>query len=211
MSLRKKYHLLRQDFRGIAFMMLGRLRSGTTKRTATVYTYLLCRLKDIRLGRHIGFYGIPVLDRKPFSTILLGSRCRIRSDRTTNLARKKRCIIRTLNKGAYVEIQENTGINGSVIAAAEKIVIGRDVLIGYNCYITDTDSHPLDPARRHLDEAETAPVTIGDNVWLGANVVVLKGVTIGENSVIGANSLVLSSVPANVFAIGNPCRVIKKI
>jgi acetyltransferase-like isoleucine patch superfamily enzyme len=58
---------------------------------------------------------------------------------------------------------------------------------------------------------ETSPIYLNDNVWLGVNVVILKGVTIGKNSVIGANSLVLSNIPENVLAIGNPCRVIKKI
>ena len=102
-------------------------------------------------------------------------------------------------------------MNGSVIASSNRIVIGKDVLIGYNCYISDTDNHPIDPIERHTGKAETAPIEIGDNVWLGANVVVLKGISIGANTVIGANSLVLSNIPSNVIAIGNPCRVIKKI
>ena len=77
---------------------------------------------------------------------------------------------------------------------------------GANTYIADTDAHS-DDYRAGKDR----PVIIEDNVWLGLNVVVLKGVRIGKNSLIGANSLVTKDIPANVIAVGNPCRVIKQL
>jgi acetyltransferase-like isoleucine patch superfamily enzyme len=178
---------------------------------STLVTYFICFLKNIKIDKNNSFYGIPILVRRPLSTIKLGKNCIMRSDITTNLACKKRCIIRTYNQNALIEIGNNTGINGSVLAAAEKIIIGKDVLIGYNCYISDTDNHVINPLMRHSGMPETSPIYLNDNVWLGVNVVILKGVTIGKNSVIGANSLVLSNIPENVLAIGNPCRVIKKI
>jgi acetyltransferase-like isoleucine patch superfamily enzyme len=211
MSIKKKLSVIKKDFRGVVFFALSLFFTGLNSIISTKITSFICLLKNIKIGRNNKFYGIPILDRKPLSTIILGNNCRIRSDITTNLARRKKCILRTFNADAYIEVKDNTGINGSVIASSERIVIGKDVLIGYNCYISDTDNHPIDPIERHTGKAESAPINIGDNVWLGANVVVLKGVSIGENSVIGANSLVLSSIPANVLAIGNPCRVIKKI
>ena len=85
-------------------------------------------------------------------------------------------------------------------------MIGNNVKVGANTVITDTDWHYEDTR-----SGRDADVYIGDNVWLGYGVVVLKGVTIGENSVIGARSVVTHDIPANVIAAGNPCKVIREI
>lgn len=83
-------------------------------------------------------------------------------------------------------------------------------MIGPNVTLT-TAGHPIDPAIRQQVAQFNIPITVGDNVWIGANVVVLPGVTIGENSVIGAGSVVTKDVPANAVAVGNPCRVLREI
>lgn len=90
------------------------------------------------------------------------------------------------------------------------ITIGSHVQIGPNVQLL-TPTHPLDPAlrREKLEAAES--IVIGDNVWLGGGVIVLPGVTIGENSVIGAGAVVTRDVPANVVAVGNPARVIRRL
>jgi len=204
-------NLIRKDLRGFLFLVSNKLFIYIKKNISTIITYFVCFFKGIKIGKKNNFYGVPIFVRRPLSTINLGQNCTVRSDFTTNLASRKKSIIRTYNRNAIIEIGDNTGINGSVIAAAEKIIIGKDVLIGYNCYISDTDNHVVDPVMRHSGIPETKPIYLGDNVWLGVNVTVLKGVTIGKNSVIGANSLVLSNIPENVLAIGNPCRVIKNI
>ena len=74
-----------------------------------------------------------------------------------------------------------------------------------------TAGHPIHPVSRNSGYEYGLPITIGDNVWLGGNVVVTPGVTIGENTVIGAGSVVVKDIPANVVAVGNPCRVVRKI
>jgi acetyltransferase-like isoleucine patch superfamily enzyme len=80
------------------------------------------------------------------------------------------------------------------------------------CPATDSDSHPVEAQKRLAGEPGTAiPVRIEDNVWLGMNVVVLRGVTIGRNSVISANSVVTRSIPANVIAAGHPARVVRQV
>jgi len=88
------------------------------------------------------------------------------------------------------------------------ITIGDDCLIGHNVVLA-TLNHGLDP--RHRADLHPAPIVIGDNVWIGANVTVLPGVTIGDNAVIGAASLVTKDVPADVIAVGSPAKVVRSV
>ena len=116
-----------------------------------------------------------------------------------------------MKHNATIEIGNYCGLSGAVIAAAENITIGNHVLIGANSLITDYDWHNVQPDIRLEDCVITKPVIIEDNVWLGINTVVLKGVRIGKNTVIAANSVVVKDIPANVVAGGNPCKVLKSI
>ncbi len=103
-------------------------------------------------------------------------------------------------------------------------------VINYNCVILDTSpvsiganafiapgvciacaGHSVDPVQRSMGIGTSAPITIEDNVWIGANVTICGGVTIGEGSVIGAGSVVTKDIPAGVVAVGNPCRVLRPI
>lgn len=116
------------------------------------------------------------------------------------------------NPESAIRIGNNVAINNAFSASAmTEISIGDNVLIGINCNLIDTDAHPLDPRLRHTGEAKSAPIHIGNNVFLGDNVTVLKGVTIGENSVIGAGSVVVASIPDHVVAAGNPAKVIRTL
>lgn len=90
------------------------------------------------------------------------------------------------------------------------ITIGDNVFIGPNCCLT-TAEHALDPEQRSAGMEIARPITIGSNVWLGAGTTVLAGVTIGDNTVIGAGSVVKHPIPANVVAVGVPCRVLREI
>ena len=90
------------------------------------------------------------------------------------------------------------------------IYIGDCVMIGPNVTIA-TAAHPIEPELRRQAAQFNVPVRIGHNVWIGANSVVLPGVTIGDNSVIGAGSVITRDIPANVVAVGNPCRVLREI
>jgi len=90
------------------------------------------------------------------------------------------------------------------------IYIGDYVMIAPNVTIA-TAGHPIEPGLRKNVGQFNLPVTIGNNVWIGASAVILPGVTIGENTVIGAGSIVTKDIPANVVAVGNPCRVLREI
>ena len=123
-------------------------------------------------------------------------------------------------------IGDFTLMNGALVMAEERIEIGSHCLISWNVGIADSDFHPLAPAQRIIDahalapffkdrpprpELRTMPVIISDNVWVGMNAIILKGVTIGENSVVAAGAVVTKSVPANVVVAGNPAVVTKQL
>jgi len=90
------------------------------------------------------------------------------------------------------------------------ITLGNNVFIAPQCGFY-TAGHPLDAERRNKGLEYARPITIGDNVWIGGHVCVMPGVTIGDNSVIGGGSVVVHDIPAGVLAVGNPCRVIRKL
>lgn len=90
------------------------------------------------------------------------------------------------------------------------IHVGDNVMFGPNVTLT-TGTHPIHPALRRKQVQYNLPITIGNNVWIGANSVVLPGVKIGDNSVIGAGSVVTRDIPSGVVAVGIPCRVLREI
>ncbi|MBE7323724.1 sugar O-acetyltransferase [Nocardioides sp. Y6] len=113
--------------------------------------------------------------------------------------------------GTHISIGDRTFVNFGLVALdIAPITIGSDVQIGPNVQLL-TPTHPLDAERRRAKWEGGAPITIGDNVWLGGGVIVCPGVTIGENTVVGAGAVVASDLPANVLAVGNPARVIRQL
>ena len=90
------------------------------------------------------------------------------------------------------------------------IYVGDRVMFGPNVTIA-TANHPIEPGLRSKAMQYNKSVHIGENVWVGANTVIVPGVTIGKNSVIGAGSVVTKDIPENVVAVGNPCRVLREI
>ncbi len=113
--------------------------------------------------------------------------------------------------GFNIHIGDNFigNFNLSILDEA-KVSIGNNVMIGPNCSLI-TITHALDAAQRNDGVMAAKPITIGNNVWIAANVVILPGVTIGDNSVIGAGSVVTKDMPANVLAVGSPCKVLRPI
>ena len=123
-----------------------------------------------------------------------------------------------IEKNGYVEIGDYSYISGACIAAYDKIIIGKYVFIAGGVTIVDTDFHPLDPAQRLLDTVavstvgdksrrpkfETAPVVIEDDVWIGFNATILKGVTIGKGSIVEPGAVVSKNVPPGSIVSGNP-------
>ncbi len=113
--------------------------------------------------------------------------------------------------GWNIETGENFYANyGLTILDVGKVRFGDNVMIAPNVSIYAA-GHPIHPASRNSGYEYGAPITVGNNVWIGGSVVLLPGVTVGDNTVIGAGSVVTKDIPANVIAAGNPCKVIREI
>lgn len=157
----------------------------------------------------------------PYVSVARGGSCTIKSNFRMNngnlgnpIGRPQRCIL-FVDCGASLSIGENVGISSTAIVAHHQITIGNNVKIGGGVCIYDTDFHSLDPKSREnafKDKAQkrTSPVSIGDNVFIGAHSTILKGVRIGDNSIVGACSVVTKSIPENEIWAGNPAKFIKR-
>lgn len=166
---------------------------------------LYARWWGVQLGRGGTFVGQPRFYRHPDSRIFIGTNCKFNSSHASNwIGVNRPCLISTLKEGAVLSIGSGCGFSGAVVACAHNISIGHNVRCGANTLITDTDWH-ADDSRAGPDN----PVKICDNVWLGVNVTVLKGVVIGEGTLVGVGSIVTASLPPRVVAVGVPARVIR--
>lgn len=181
---------------------------------ALPYIRLMFAVHGVAWGRRWRILGMPIIQRHRRSTITLGDGVTLRSWRFSNpLAPNHPVVLATRTAQARIQIGDDCGFTGGAIVAAERIQIGCRVLVGANCTITDTDFHPLEAAVRQQDILAGAhrPVVIEDDVFIGMNCLILKGVTLGRGSVVGAGSVVTKDVPAGVIVAGNPARVIRPI
>lgn len=116
-----------------------------------------------------------------------------------------------MSYGSHVHIGNHFYANFNLVLVDDgEIHIGDRVMIGPNVTLCTT-GHPVYPLYREMVAHYSLPIHIGNNVWIGAHSVILPGVTIGDNTVIGAGSIVTRDIPANVVAVGNPCRVMREI
>lgn len=159
-------------------------------------------------------YGRPIIQRHRKSAINIGKNAIIRSSAVSNpLGPYRPTILSTRTIDALLSIGDDVGITGGTICAANRIEIGDRVWIGANSTIVDTDFHPLDPIERQKNplDGANAPVIIEDDVFIGMNSLILKGVHIGRGSVIGAGSVVSGDVPKGMVFAGNPARLVKPL
>lgn len=187
MAVSDRINRLPGPLRPLAWSVLGAVRTGYRLRYPRTLT---CGEGAVISGR---------LKIAQGTQLVLGERVRVRG----------RVIV---NGGGVVHVGADTLLNGCWIGARTSVTIGAGCLIS-DCDITDSDFHNLDPARRHLppDERTQRPVHIGENVWVGAHALVLKGTTVGRDSVVGAGAVVRGEVPPGVVVVGNPAQVVKHL
>lgn len=147
--------------------------------------------------------------------IIIGNGFKCNNNITSNsIGLIQPCVFNISHRGSSIIIGNNVGISGSTINATTTITIGDNVMIGSGCLITDTDSHPLhwkDRLEVRNERIRQAPITIEDNVFIGARSIILKGVTIGKGAVVGAGSVVSRDVPPFAIVCGNPAKIVKYI
>ncbi|MBN2064241.1 MAG: acyltransferase [Sedimentisphaerales bacterium] len=171
--------------------------------------------KGIFIDRKLRLRGIPIIDVRKGGVIYLGNDVTLNSDnRNYHLNMHSPVKLFADRPGATITIGSKTRIHGSCIHAYKSIRIGSRCGIAANCQIFDSNGHELsfDNVENRINTAgKSKPINIEDDVWIGANSIILPGVTIGKGSVIGAGSVVTRKIPSMCIAAGNPARVIKSI
>lgn len=191
------------------------------ERFSTTLSWISCLWWGIKLGPQCTFVGRAWFARCRGSTIEIGERCRFLSAATSNHHGINRpCMLSTLCPEAILKVGRDVGMSGAVVCCATRVEIGDRVLLGANTTVTDTDSHPVDYRMRFPvmfgeapeaveTEISSAPIIIGDDVFIGMHTLILKGVSIGRGTVVGAGSVVSRSLPAYCIAAGNPAKPLR--
>lgn len=167
-----------------------------------------------KLGAHVNIFGFPIVVLTKGSQVKFGRSVTLISESYfSEPGINHPVMIRTMKKDAKLTIGDYTGISGGGICVSKEIEIGSNVMFGANSFVTDTDFHPIAAENRRKDKTnvKSKKVVIEDNVFLGMNSVVLKGVTIGENSIIAAGSIVVKDIPANQIWGGNPAKYLRDL
>jgi len=165
-------------------------------------------------GRNWKIFGRPILQRHRGSRIALGDGLTLRSwPRSNPLAPTAPVVLSTRRADAVIDIGDDCGFTGTTIVAADRLTIGDRVLVGGNAMIVDFDFHPLTPEGRaeDINAGAAAPIVIEDDVFVGMEALILKGVTVGEGAVVGAGAVVTQDVPPRTVAAGNPATVVGEL
>ena len=178
----------------------------------SLWNHLIFYYKGVTVGRNVSIRGRVKIYGK--GHLILADDITINSHVRYNAIGGQSGCTFNMRDGAEIIIGRGTGISNTAFCAWSKIELGEDVYIGGDCRIYDTDFHSLHKEDRvdwpdmHI---KTKPIHIQDGAWLGASVIVLKGVTIGANSVVGAGAVVTKDIPPNQVWAGNPARFLRNL
>ena len=174
---------------------------------------VLCFIWGIRRPRGLRLRGLPKIWQSRRGSIEIGdSFTAVSKQQYNSIGLIQPVVIKALGPNSRITIGDNVGMSGVTLSARASITIGDDVLLGSGVLITDNDAHPINPEDRN-DPSKTliAPVSIGDQVFIGARAIILKGVSVGCGSVVAAGSVVSRDVPTRTVVAGNPAREVKKL
>lgn len=187
------------------------------KKLCTIFGYIKAKYflkKNIKFIGKVNISGIPIFVFAKTGKLILGNNVYLKSNKKNyHLNMHSSVKIMADKKNAVVEIGDNTRVNGACIHASKKIVIGKNCLIAANVQIIDSSGHELsfdNPENRINTVDIPKEIIIEDNVWIGANSIILPGVKIGYGSIIAAGSVVAKDIPPMCIAGGNPAKVIKE-
>lgn len=191
--------------------MLLRMIQLTVWRMSSAWFF---KSKRVKLDGRVRMIGFPII--RNYGMIKIGSGCDIRSlSRFTAMGVVQRCVLHAMMPSSQIHIGSQCGMSGVVICSKELVEIGDRVQLGSGVVVCDTDFHSLEANRRGSEDdlamATSAPVMIGDDCFIGARAMILKGVSIGERAIVGAGAVVTKDVPAGTIVAGNPARVIKQV
>ncbi len=176
------------------------------------YYRWLFRKKGIAFGNNMSILGrISVVG--PGKIIIGDNFCMASGEHINPISANMQASFFTDSPDAQIRIGNNVGMSSTRIWVHKGLTIGDNVKIGGGGLFIDTDCHPIDyVVRRNSNEGTcSVPIVVEDDVWIGAQCIVLKGVTIGARSIIGAGSVVTKSIPSDCIAAGNPCKVLKRL
>lgn len=194
--------------------MLIRFLRRVRNRLSSYCNLFRLYLYGVEHGTHCVIHGKLYINLFKTAKVVIGDNLYISSGCGINaLCANKRGMIYA-TEGASIVIGNNVGMSSPVLWAHSQITIGNFVKIGGNCILIDTDAHNMDYIIRrgqYTDWGIAKPIVIEDDVFIGTNCIILKGVTIGARSIIAAGSVVTKNIPADCVAAGNPAKVIKKL
>ena len=178
---------------------------------------IVMKFSKVKYGKKLVLNGVPVIFNKG-GKLCIGENCTIKSSFLSNLVGLyQRTIIVTRSPDAEIIIGDNVGISGATIYARCSIHIGSRTLIGGNVKILDNDFHPIEAEYRKaqalgedcLFHIRSKPIEIGNDCFIGANAIILKGTVLGEGCVVGAGSVVCGKFEPYTVIAGNPAKIIK--
>lgn len=182
----------------------------TKRALALPRDYLYCWRQGLQWDRSWVFLGLPFIFQAKQGCIEIGKNFTACSQVSQNdLGVSQPVVLRAVRDDARIRIGDNVGISGASICAIQSVTVGDDCMIGRGALISDSDSHPIDPLhRKDHSLTKSEAIEIGDNVFIGAHAIVMKGVRIGQGAVVGAASVVCKDVPEYAIVVGNPARVV---
>lgn len=192
-----------------AFRKITRVISEIIYSKVNAYNFYI---NKVRIKNSFKIFGVIMVKNNGFLSI--GHNFRCNSGVKYNPIGGDTICRLVVGERGHLDIGNNVGISNTTICSYDSITILDNTTIGGSCQIFDTDFHSINPYNRVVEKdsyIKTKPVIIRENVFIGTNCIILKGVEIGENSVIGAGSVVSNNIPRNEVWAGNPAVFIKKI
>lgn len=174
--------------------------------------YVRLRAHGASVGRGLRVRGPIRLHCHRAGTIRIGDRCRIQSGFAGNAVGGGNRMAFWVGRGGRLTIGDDAGLSNSTIVCLREVTIGNGVFLGGDSKVYDTDFHSLDADERALPGnpgARSAPVVLGDRVFVGGHSILLKGAVIGEAAIVGAGSVVRGRIPSGQLWAGNPAAPVR--